>query len=252
MHELNEATIESVRRDVLAQVGPEKYNALVRCYSEVLERRKLRFWQQELFDSLIRRSSMPIDPLALFEQVFAGATLVVVPDKPFVYPRELHDALAFAVARSDSAKIRDCFRADPKLPEFLASQRLPTWIMCEAGKHASPETVRLLVELGCDVNQSDSNEFTGLCWAASSSRYEVAKTFLELGADPNQGQPLFTLFFANEDPVRMAKLLLQHGADPHLTKWIDNCPVDLVSRARWAGLKELADYFRGIGVRPLH
>ncbi len=117
------------------------------------------------------------------------------------------------------------------------------------GKHASPETVRLLVELGCDINQADSNEFTGLCWAVASERYHVAQTFLELGADVNKGLPLFTLCALQTASVSIAKLLIEHGADPHQTRQINDLPVDLVSRSLFFGNHELADYFRGLGVQ---
>jgi hypothetical protein len=246
---LRDDQIQQVRAGILAICGSEKYNTLIRQHSEAVERGKLRFWQKELFGNYIQQSSMPIDAMALYIQAFHGAEAVEVPGKPFVYPDSPEDALAFAVSRSDLPKIQECFRFQRDVVELLASEKLPTWIMCEAGKQASPETVRLLVDLGCDLNQSDSNAFTGLCWAVSCDRHDVAKIFLELGADANKGLPLFCIF-GTSDPVSMARLLIEFGADPHQEKWINGNSVDLLSRSLERGQKELAEYFRSLGVQP--
>jgi hypothetical protein len=240
--------IQHVRAEILAICGAEKYNTLVRQHSEAGERGKLRFWQIELFENLIQQSSIPIDAMELYLQAFRGAEPVEVPEKPFVYPDAPVDALKFAVSRSDLPKIQECFRLQPDAVEQLESEKLPTWIMCEAGKHASPETVRLLVGHGCDLNQSDSNAFTGLCWAVSFDRHDVAKIFLELGADANKGLPLFCISSAS-DPVSMAKLLIEYGADPHQQMMTSGNPVDLLSRSLERGHNELTDYFRSLGVQ---
>jgi hypothetical protein len=239
--------ILKIRAEILAICGHEKYNTLVRQVSEVVERGKLRFWQQELFDNFIHQSSMSIEPIALYLQAFRGAVSVAVPEQPFVYPHAPEDALGFAIVRSDLAKIGECFRLKPDIVAYLASKKLPTWVMCEAGKHASPEAVRLLADLGCDLNQSDSNAFTGLGWAVANDRYDVAKTFLDLGADANQGSPLFNIF-NNANPLAMAKLLMQYGADPNQWLSIGDHPVDLLSRSIERGQSQLADYFRSLGV----
>ena len=238
--------IQQVRAGILTICGPEKFNTLIRQHSEAVERGRLRFWQKELFENYIQQSSMPIDAMDLYVQAFHGAEPVEVPGKPFVYPDSLEDALNFAVSRSDLPRIQECFRLKPDAVERLASEKLPTWIMCEAGKHASPETVRLLVDLGCDLNQSDSNAFTGLCWAVSLDRSAVAKTFLTLGADANKGLPLFCIV-STSDPVSMAKLLIEYGADPHQPMLINH---RLLSRSLTAGQYGLADYLRSLGVQP--
>ena len=247
---LSDEQIQDVRATTLEICGPEKYNTLIRQHSEAVERGKLRFWQQKLFDEVIQRSSMPLDALTLYTLAFRDAEPVTVVEKPFVYPESPADALGFAIGRSDLQTIRDCFRRMPNVFEIVASKKLPTWVMCEAGKHGSPDTVRLLAELGCDLNQTDSNSFTGLCWAISLDRFEVAKTFLELGADPNRGLPLFGLFSELSNPLALAALLIEYGADPHQLKSIDDSPVDIVTRALQFGKTELADYFRSLGVQP--
>lgn len=242
---------QKIRAEILAICGSEKYNTLIRQHSEVAEREKLRFWQEEIFRDYIQKSSIPIDAMSLYIQAFADAELVAIPEKSFVYPDAPLDALTFAVSRSDLSKIQECFRLLPNAVELLVMQKLPTWILCEAGKHATSETVKLLAELGCDLNQSDSNTFTGLCWAVSYGRYDVAKTFLELGADANKGLPLFCLFSDIADPVAMAKLLIEYGGDPHRLRWIEGRPADLLSRSIAIDKMQLADYFRRLGISEI-
>lgn len=240
----------TVRAAILAICGPEKYNTLIRQHSEAVQRGKLRFWQQQLLSDYIQQSSLPIDAMSLYLQVFHEAELVVVPEKPFVYPAAPKDALIFAVARSDLAKIQECFRLQPDVVELLASDDLPTWVMCEAGKHATPDVVRLLVDLECDLNQWDSNQFTGLGWAIANDRYEVAKTFLECRADPNKGVPLFKIFTAS-NPMSLAELLIRHGANPNQSCVICGRSTDLLSRSIDLDRLDLADYFKRLGVQSV-
>lgn len=242
--------IERVRAAILCEVGPEKYNTLVRQYSEAVERRKLRFWQQELFDNYVRHVQSSFSAFELYTLAFKGAESVAIPEKPFVYPIAPEDALCPAISRSDSAKIQECFRSCPEIVERLASQPLPTWVMCEAGKHASPDIVRLLANLGCELNQADTNHFSGLCWAVAYGRHEVAATFLKLGADPNRYQSLFKIFSA-ADSQSMARLLIGHGADPSQTYCVNNHMVDLPTRSIDLGRLDLAEYFQCLGVRPI-
>lgn len=119
--------------------------------------------------------------------------------------------------------------------------------MCDAGKLGSSEAVLLLKELGCDLNQSDSNDFTGLGWAIGFDRYDVAKTLLELGADPNKGAPLFNIF-GSSNPLALAKLLIQYKADPHQIKTCDGKRINLVAMSLLHGKPDMASFFQTLGV----
>lgn len=167
------------------------------------------------------------------------------------YPDDPVTAFSVAVYRSDLAAMRRFLRQEPRAIDKLAKARLPEWIVCEAAKKSTPEALRLLIELGADVNQQDSNENTGLCFAIRRDRYEIAKMLLEFGADPDLGFPLREVAVnmdENADRVAMARLLLDAGADVNQAKlaWGKS----LRSALSWAlacGHEELAAFLRSRG-----
>lgn len=91
------------------------------------------------------------------------------------------------------------------------------------------KTVKLLVELGADVNQESSKsyqKFTPLHFAVQSKGTEITKHLIEMGAKINvKGQttgrtPLY-IAVAKRD-MGIIKLLIENGADPDLTPRIWN------------------------------
>ena len=126
-----------------------------------------------------------------------------------------------AVYQSDVAGHASvCCRRTPSV-----RQASPTDVH-DAAKESSPEAVGALIELGADINEQDSNGFTGLQWAVTRGRADVARTLLELGADPNLDCPLFSVACSQhlKDRVAMAKLLLGHGADINQPYLVEDLP----------------------------
>jgi ankyrin repeat protein len=104
--------------------------------------------------------------------------------------RTLTAAEEFSAAcnRADADRVRELAASDPSLldnPEFLRSA-------AEAGR---VESIRLLVELGMDVNgkaggpQSWPNDTSPLWWAAHAGRLDAVKLLVELGADVHARDP---------------------------------------------------------------
>ncbi|HKA06777.1 MAG TPA: ankyrin repeat domain-containing protein [Gemmataceae bacterium] len=168
------------------------------------------------------------------------------------YPPDKLVAFLIALDRSDTDAMRRIRRQEPDLfPKLRADHR---WIVCDAARKSSPEAVRDLIELGAPIDERDSNLFTGLCWAVSCGRYEVARVLLECGADPNLDCPLFRVASSDkvQDRIAMAKLLLDHGADVNQPFLVEDMPPrNALSEAIKRGHSELAEFLVARGAKPL-
>ena len=129
-----------------------------------------------------------------------------------------------AIALADVVRVRELIRADPGLLRHIDWQR--GGLLTLAVKHGQLEIVRLLLDLGADVDErttlheleQPTLSWGGPLWhAASANRYEIAELLLDRGADPNanvyaSGWPLSRAWNHKDGSVR--KLLLERGARP--------------------------------------
>jgi Ankyrin repeats (3 copies)/Family of unknown function (DUF5678) len=149
-------------------------------------------------------------------------------------PHAVDRATVFRVAvyQSDVPAMRQYAAEEPHL--FAKLRVRKERIVHDAAKHSSPESVRALIELGADIEEQDSNGFSGLVWAVTNDRVDVALTLLESGADPNRGCPIFSVACAQhlKDRVAMAKLLVDYGADLNQPYLVDGLPPRTVSCSR--------------------
>eukprot|EP00931_Biecheleriopsis_adriatica_P049717 TRINITY_DN28768_c0_g1_i1.p1 TRINITY_DN28768_c0_g1~~TRINITY_DN28768_c0_g1_i1.p1 ORF type:complete len:1439 (-),score=289.64 TRINITY_DN28768_c0_g1_i1:31-4347(-) len=113
-----------------------------------------------------------------------------------------------------------------------------------AGERAPRESISLLIEHRCNVNDVDENGQSALFYAAKF-RSDAVEEMLKSGADANledsTGQT--AMFFAViENKVEVCRLLLQAGADPHKTSNARFSPYRFVMEQKKS--QELVDLFQ--------
>lgn len=128
-----------------------------------------------------------------------------------------------AVALADAPRIRELISADP---DSLRQIGQNGGLLSLAVNHGHLEIVRLLLDLGADVDERivlEELEAPTPSWgmplwyAASAGRLEITRLLLDRGADPNanvyaSGWPLRNAWRHKDESVK--RLLLDHGAKP--------------------------------------
>ena len=129
-----------------------------------------------------------------------------------------------AVALADLSRIRELIETSPELLRQIDSQG---GLLTLAVNHGQVEAVRLLLDLGADVDErivlKEVEEPTPswgmpLWHAALAGHFDIAKLLLDRGADPNanvyaSGWPLRNAWVNNHERVK--QLLLERGAKVH-------------------------------------
>lgn len=170
------------------------------------------------------------------------------------YPADRHVAFRKAFLRSDTEAMRKFLAEAPDVLQHLHQPRpFRVWIMCDAAKKSPIEVIETLLELGADINEQDSNGFSGLRWAVIEGRGDVAKFLLEHGADPNLNCPIFSVATTQDlsDRIGMAKLLLDNGADVNQPFLVEGLPPrNVLSEAVARGHADLVEFLKSRGARP--
>ncbi len=126
-----------------------------------------------------------------------------------------------AVAQADAEGVRELLEANPALLRQLGNDG---GLLALAVKHGQIEMVRLLLDLGADVDERlmlEQVEEPTLSWgyplwhAARQNEVEIARLLLDRGADPNanvyaSGWPLGNAW--SHEGGELKKLLLERGA----------------------------------------
>jgi len=129
-----------------------------------------------------------------------------------------------AVALGNEARVRELVAADPTLLHQIST--FGGGLVTLAVNHRQPEMVRLLLDLGADVNErmllaeeEEPQESWGmpLWYAALAGDFKITTLLLERGADPNanvyaSGWPLRNAWSHRDASVK--NLLLERGATP--------------------------------------
>ena len=95
------------------------------------------------------------------------------------------------------------------------------------------EIVKMLIEVGADVDKADKGGRTPLYWAAFNGRTEIAKMLIEAKADVNKaniyGQTL--LYRAVwHDYTEIVKMLIKAGADVNKANKCGETPLQLAAK----------------------
>lgn len=155
-----------------------------------------------------------------------------------------------AINEGDLATAKQVFADDPNLPKRLSEKRV--WLLKDAAKTSTPQMLKFLTqEVGEDVNKQDANGFTALHFAVMFGELENARALLQLGADPNRDCPLFGITHHRvEDPMAMADILLEYGADVNQLIVSEHMPTqNVLSKALCDGSNELVSYLRTKGAK---
>jgi uncharacterized protein len=131
--------------------------------------------------------------------------------------RELDVFEASALGRTE--RVRELVDADPSLANAWADDGFQPLGL--ASFFGQPETARVLVERGADVNSASRNQMKVMPLHSAAAardpqvRYEIAELLLEAGADPNaRQQDDYTPLMAADQhgDARLRELLVRHGA----------------------------------------
>ena len=124
-----------------------------------------------------------------------------------------------AAAAGKTERVRELLRENPDAANAWAEDGFQPLGLAVFFGHA--DTARVLVDAGADVNSASRNDFKvaplhSACAAQDpEARYELAKLLLEHGADPNARQKDEFTPLAEAEQVgdeRLRRLLVEHGA----------------------------------------
>jgi uncharacterized protein len=125
-----------------------------------------------------------------------------------------------ASAAGRAERLRELLEGDPSLANAWADDGFQPLGLASFFGHV--EAARLLVERGAEVNSASRNEMkvmplhSAVATGDPDARFELAKLLLEHGADPNaRQQDDYTPLMAAEHhgDERLRALLLEHGAE---------------------------------------
>ncbi len=159
--------------------------------------------------------------------VARGATLIA-------RTRSTADEFAEACNRADADRARELLASDPSLRNNLAD------LLTGTVGEGSVDSLRLLVELGADVNGKTGSprrwphDTSPLWWAAHAGRLDAVKLLVELGADVHARDPNY-----NATPLASANYKGQRKVVEYLVQFAPICEA-----VRFGGLDRVRTLLR--------
>jgi ankyrin repeat protein len=115
-----------------------------------------------------------------------------------------HQPLSMAIQHPNILKMLVASGANPHIHDALQSA---TW-------HRRPESIKILLDAGVDINNLNNDNRTALFVASEHGREEEAKVLLSRGADPKFPGPNQPVVAAIHHP-KILDILIKSGADPN-------------------------------------
>lgn len=143
-------------------------------------------------------------------------------------------ALHVALQRGDQEIAQSLLEAGMSLGDLLDNGTAPLCLAVESGNVA---LVQWLVEMGCPVEGTDFLNQTCLAIAVQRKDHAMAKTLLDLGADPNAGKAFDRAIEKAEDRETIL-LLAENGANLDF--------LNILGRHRLVGSQEEEDFLEDL------
>lgn len=100
---------------------------------------------------------------------------------------------------------------------------------CDYNKKGVQKCISLLIKLGVNVDQPNTNEFSALLFAAERGLKDIMLQLLKAKANPNHqaiGGVAPLCFAIEHDDIEMAKMLLEYGANDRLLIQCKGCRIN--------------------------
>ncbi len=168
--------------------------------------------------------------------------------------RELEQRIERLIRGGKLSEVQALFHEHPEWinpPDPFA-----TWIQVVVNNFTNAggtAMLRLLIELGCDVNARGVLKVSPLSKCVKDGHLEVARMLLEHGADPNQDRSVIYAITGNSrNCLELVKLLEQHGADLHQCFPLGGTDkqINALSMAISWGKRDVAEYLLSKGAIP--
>ncbi|MEI7687604.1 MAG: ankyrin repeat domain-containing protein [Planctomycetota bacterium] len=163
---------------------------------------------------------------------------------------EIEEAIGKAVRYGTLDEIRENFRLHPEYVKRLY-RGARNWIT-EAVFAKKPDAIRLLVELGCEIDRAAIDVETPLWDALGEDNVDAVQALLECGANPNGKRCVIAAVSGvSENSLDMLKLLEKHGADLNRVEMneITGEPMNALSEAIAWDKADVVAYLRSKGVQ---
>lgn len=150
-------------------------------------------------------------------------------------------SIALAIDAGDAEKVRALFREHPEQLHAFTPFAGGTWLHY-AARDSTLEMVKLLLEIGFDVNIPAREGELALSRAAVGGHFDIAEHLLDQGSAMDVGSssrnPLFSAIVGRSPEI--ARLLLERGIDSTVRYEGDWKKMDAVAFAMMRGEREIA------------